>query len=132
MSYHKKHLSGKNEKRTFLNANSIIIMNKTEKKTTVHDLGISGLLSLLLAITFMGCSSEPDEGFEFQYEILGELFGDLQQATREIEFGSAPEDAHHLLRGWSGIEEKLRWANANTAELSFYHTGLKLTSINLP
>ncbi len=100
-------------------------MIETEKTTKRHYAGVLALLSLLPAFMLTGCSSEPDEGFEYQYEILGELFSELPQATQKIEFGDALEDAHHLLRGWSGTEEALRWTDADTAELSFYHTAVK-------
>ena len=100
-------------------------MMRTEKKRTIQYAGILALLSLLLTTILSACSSDPDEGFEHQYEILGELFGELPQATKIIEFGNVPEHAHHLLRSWSGTEEELRWTNAETAEISFFHTGVK-------
>lgn len=80
------------------------------------------IISLLIPVSLLSCTSQDEESFPHQYDILAELFAQPLEATEHIEFVN-PQDAYHLFRGWSVAEKETRWANATTAQLYFYHDG---------
>jgi len=79
------------------------------------------VIIILIIISNISCSSQENEDFHYQYDILPALFSHIPEETQLIEFGKAPHYAQYLLQGWSLFEEGHRWANATTATVYFYH-----------
>lgn len=82
---------------------------------------ICGVIIALIITLILSCSSQKNENFQYQYDMLSDLFSQVPEATQGIEFGDAPHQAYHLLQGWSGIEKELRWTEAKTATIWFFH-----------